>query len=53
MLGSPVSAYHASGLLKWLTIVVLDLQLGHSIRMGSTDSHSGHGVPGLPEPAHS
>jgi hypothetical protein len=45
--------YQASGLLKWLTMVVLELQLGHSIRIGSTVSHSGHVVPGLPKPEHS
>jgi len=33
-------------------MVVLELQLGHSIRIGSTASHSGHTVPGLPKPEH-
>ena len=30
--------------------MVLDLQLGHSILIGRAASHSGHLVPGLPEP---
>ena len=50
---SACAVYQASGLLKWLTMVVFELQLGHSIRIGSTALHSGHGVPGLPKPEHS